>query len=243
MRARIRAGALTGLLLMSTSAHAQPAAPEDVFRTGNEHAAKGRFDEALLEYGRLERSGVSAPSLFWNWAQVASASGKKGETLWALLRARQLAPVDPSVRRETERVRLELGLDPAETSLGLVGDLALLARRNRFDVLALLCLILSLVLLALGKPRLGLSRILILAGALLALPYPLERWSDPRGVVVRKDAPLVDIPRADAVHLASLREGEVVPLLGEEGEYVKIQDASGARGFALRSDVRKIGMD
>jgi uncharacterized protein YgiM (DUF1202 family) len=61
--------------------------------------------------------------------------------------------------------------------------------------------------------------------------------------VVQKDAPLMDAARNDALALANLREGEVVPILGEEGEYVKIQDASGARGFAHRNDVRRIGVE
>ena len=62
-------------------------------------------------------------------------------------------------------------------------------------------------------------------------------------MVVRKDAPLLDVARPEGVALASLREGEVVPLLGEEGDYVRIQDASGARGFAHKGDVRKVGME
>ena len=242
MRALWCAALVTGLLLAPKPVAAQSPTPDDIFRRGNEHASKGRFEDALAEYGRLEKSGVLAPSLYWNWAQVASATGKKGETLWALLRAQELSPTDPGVLREVERVRLELGLDLAETSLGLLGDLRFLARRHRFDGLALLCAMASLALLAGRMPRRGLSRLLILAALLLALPHVVGRWSEPRGVVIQTNAPLVDIPRADAVALTKLREGEVVPLLGEEGEYVKIQDASGARGFAHKSDVRRVGM-
>ena len=87
-----------------------------------------------------------------------------------------------------------------------------------------------------------LSTALLLGLALLS-PLFGGRWREPRGVVVQKDAPLVDVPRADAVALANLREGEVVPLLGEDGDYVRIQDASGARGFAHKNDVRKIGIE
>jgi hypothetical protein len=71
-------------------------------------------------------------------------------------------------------------------------------------------------------------------------PFATGAWRERRGVVVQKEAPLVDVPRTDAVALANLREGEVVPLLGEEGDYVRIQDASGARGFAHRTDVLRI---
>ena len=107
---------------------AQPEPVSATFRRANEHAARSRWDEALLDYGRLDQQGARSPSLYWNWAQAASARGRKGEACWALLRARELAPTDPGPRRELNRVRGELGLDPSEVSLGLLGELRLVAR-------------------------------------------------------------------------------------------------------------------
>jgi hypothetical protein len=241
MRSRFGGWVLVTLLWVPF-AEAQAEAPTVVFRRGNENAAHSRWDDAILEYGRLAESGVGAPSLYWNWAQAASASGRKGEALWALMRARDLTPTDTSMIRETERLRGELGLDPSEMSLGLLGDLRMLARRFRFDGLAIAALFLSVLALLGKKPRASLSLGSLLLGLLLATPSFLGSWREPRGVVVQKDAPLVDAPRTDALALANLREGEVVPLLGEEGDYVRIQDASGARGFAHKNDVRKVGM-
>ena len=232
--------AATGL---ASLAAAQSEAPSAVFRRGNEHAARSRWDEATVEYARLAQDGVKAPSLYWNWAQAASASGRKGEALWALMRGRELAPGDASMIREVERLRGELGLDPSEVSLGFLGDLRMLARRFRFDVLTIAAFLLSLFAVMGRRPRASLSLGALRLGLLLALPFVAGSWREPRGVVVQKDAPLMDIARNDAVALANLREGEVVPLLGEEGEYVRIQDASGARGFAHKSDVRRIGIE
>jgi len=240
MRARF-AWFLLVTLLAASWAGAQSEAPDAIFRRGNENAARSRWDDAIVEYGKLAGSGVHAPSLYWNWAQAASASGRKGEALWALLRARDLTPTDASMVREAERLRSELGLDPSEVSQGVLGDLRLLARRFRLDALAILALVLSLAALLGKKPRTALSLWSLLIGVLLAAPSFLGTWREPRGVVVHKDAPLLDVARPDAVALASLREGEVVPLLGEEGDYVRIQDASGARGFAHKNDVRKVG--
>ena len=186
---------------------------------------------------------MKAPSLYWNWAQAASASGLKGEALWAFMNGRELAPGDASMIREVERLRGELGLDPSEISLGFLGDLRMLARRFHFDALAIAAFLLSMLAVMGKKSRSSLSLASLLAGLLLGAPFVAGSWREPRGVVVQKDAPLVDAARNDAVALASLREGEVVPLLGEEGEYVKIQDASGARGFAHKNDVRRIGAE
>ena len=234
---------LLAALLWAPSTKAQSETPSGVFRRGNENVSRGRFDDALLDYARLAKDGVRAPSLYWNWAQAASASGKKGEAVWALLRAQDLTPTDSSISRELERLRGELGLDPSEVSLGLLGDARITARRFRFDALAIAALLLSLLAVIGKKPRTSLSLSTFLIGLLVVLPFFAGSFREPRGVVVRKDAPLVDTPRNDAVALANLREGEVVPLLGEEGDYVRIQDASGARGFAHKNDVRAMEME
>ena len=238
---------LLALLLWIPMAEAQAQAsgeaPTAAFRRGTESAARSQWDAALGAYAELEKQGVRAPSLYWNWAQTAAAAGKKGEALWAALRARELAPADSSLSREIERLRAELGLDPSEVSLGLLGDLRVQARRFRLDLAAMVFLVISLGALFGKKPQTTLSRVALLVGLLFTLPFFGGAWREPRGVVIQKDAPLLDIARNDAVALANLREGEAVPLLAFEGDYVRIQDASGARGFAHRDDVRKIGME
>jgi hypothetical protein len=234
------------VLLLAPLVRAQstpPETPAAVFRRANENAARSQWDEALAAYAQLEKTGSRAPSLYWNWAQTAAAGGRKGEALWALIRARDLHPADSSLNREIDGLRGELGLDPSETSLGLLGDLRVSARRFRLDIVAAVMFFVSIGALIGRKPRPGISRAAFAAGALFALPFLLGVWRETRGVIIQKDAPLLDIPRNDAIALANLREGEAVPLLGDEGDYLKIQDASGARGFAHKSDVRKIGME
>ena len=232
---------LLATLLLAPSAGAQTEAPTVGFRRGNENAARGRWEDAIVEYGRLAKEGVRAPSLYWNWAQAAAANGRKGEALWALMRARELAPTDAFMIREVERLRSELGLDPSEISLGFLGDLRMAARRFRCDGLAIAAFLFSSIVLMGNRKRTTLSLGSFAIGLLLAAPFLFGPWREPRAVVAQKDAPLMDAARNDAVALANLREGEVVPLLGEEGEYVRIQDASGARGFAHQNDVRVIG--
>jgi len=235
-------GMILAVLLWATPAFAEAEAPAAVFRRANENAARSRWDDASADYGRLVANGVRAPSVYWNWAQAASARGRKGEALWALLCAQALSPTDSSIGRELERLRAELGLDPSEVSLGLVGDARVMALRLRFDWLAVAALLLSMISLFRKEPRRSLSLVSSLVGVLLISPVLAASLGERRGVVVQKDAPLVDRPSQEAVALANLREGEVVPLLGEERDYLRIQDASGARGFAHQNDVRKLGV-
>lgn len=56
MRPRL-VGPLLLAALLSTVAAAQGEAPSEVFRRGNEHAARSRWDDAIGEYARLPRKG------------------------------------------------------------------------------------------------------------------------------------------------------------------------------------------
>ena len=40
--------------------------------------------------------------------------------------------------------------------------------------------------------------------------------------------------------MGTLREGEVVPVLEASGDYLRVEDSSGARGWALAADVRRL---
>jgi len=229
------------ILLGALPVRAQVPDNAAIFRSGNEKASLSRWDEAIEAYAKLDEEGVRAPALYWNWAQAAGASGLKGEALWALLNAQEQAPRDASIKREMERLRGELGLDPSEMSLGFLGELRALARRFRFDAVAIALMIASLAAVSRRKPRVALACFLV--GLVMVSPFFAAPWREPRAVVIRKDAPLVDAPSLDAVALATLREGEVVPVLEQEGDYFRIQDASGARGFAHNRDVRRIGVN
>jgi len=232
-------GSILLMSLLPREAAAQE--PSARFRTANEKASLSKWDGAIEEYTRLAETGVLAPALYWNWSQTAAARGTKGEALWALLRAQELAPRDSSIYRDIDRIRAELGLDPSEVSLGLLGEWRALARRFRLDAVALALMLASLAAAVLRRPSVSLGCFIL--GSIVLSPFLAAPWRETRGVVIQKDAPLIDGPSTEAVALANLREGEVVPILGEEGEYVKIQDASGARGFAHKNDVRKIGVN
>ena len=65
----------------------------------------------------------------------------------------------------------------------------------------------------------------------------------PTGVVVRRGAALLDAASPVAAPLVTRREGEVVPILAESGGYLRVQDSSGARGWASREDVLPLDRD
>ena len=233
-------------LLLVLAISAAPAAPADRFREAGALARAGDHPKAVEIYAGLADAGVDSAALYWNWAQAAEARGAQGEALWALLRARELDPGDIAVAREIDRLREAANLDPAELSPDPLAAVARAARRFRLDVVACALLVLSLLAHAALKRWRGSGLLPPLAwtalafGLLLAAVPVAAGYARPTGVVVRRAAPLLDAASPTAESVGTLREGEVVPILESSAGYVRVEDSSGVRGWALRQDVRAL---
>ena len=230
------------VLALAAPVQASPS-PEERFREAGELARSGDSLRSIALYRELAASGHESASLYWNWAQVASARGATGEALWALLRARELSPGEGAIGREIERLRGMANLDAAEISPETLDGLARNARRFRLDLLALVLLALSVPAHAAARLRYGArwpARLawgaLALGVCLAAVPL-LGSLTRPTGVVVRRGAPLLDAASPSAATMGALREGEVLPFLERSAEYVRVEDSSGARGWARTEDV------
>lgn len=241
---RRRASLLLALLWAAPAlaAGAQP----DPFREANDLVRAGDYPRAIARYGQLARAGSESATLYWNWAQAAAARGAHGEALWALLRARELAPGDRAVVRDVERLREALNLDPAEIAPEPLAVAGRVARRFRLDLVAAILLTLSVVAHALARTRLrpaganGIAwgaLVLGLAAAAVPLAASLAR---PTAAVVRRGAPLLDAASPSANPAGTLREGEVVPVLDTSGDWLLVEDNAGARGWAHEADVRRL---
>ncbi len=225
-------------------ARGDPAA--DRFREANDLVRAGDYPKAVTLYQEIASSGQESASLYWNWAQAAAARGAQGEALWALLRARELDPGDRAVARDVQRLREALNLDPAEIAPEPLAAVGRFARRFRLDLVALVLLALSLA--AHGLVRLGSGRRVAgrlawsaLGLGLLAAAVPVAAsFARPTAAVVRRGAPLLDSASPTAETTGSLREGEVVPVLESTGEWVRVEDNAGARGWAHVTDARRL---
>jgi len=229
------------LLLASALAAAPPAA--DRFREANERARAGDTPKALEIYRELAQGKVERAALYWNWAQAAGARGAQGEALWALLRAREIAPGDGAVGREIERLRQAANLDPAEIAPDPLTVVARTARRFRLDLVACLLLAISVAAHAglrwrrAGAPLARMAWTALALGLAVAVVPVAGAYARPTGVVIRRGAPVLDAASPTAESIGSLREGEVVPLLGRSGDYVRVEDSSGVRGWAAAADL------
>lgn len=95
----LRPAVLAALCLAVPAALTADTAQER-FRQANEHVRAGDYPRAVSAYAALARAGEESATLYWNWAQAATAQGAHGEALWALLRARELDPADRAVVRD-----------------------------------------------------------------------------------------------------------------------------------------------
>jgi hypothetical protein len=237
----VTAGAALTLAALASAAGAQT--PAERFRAAGEQLRAGDAVKAVATYRDLAASGVASASLFWNWAQAASARGEVGEALWALLRARELDPGDRALAREIERLRESANLDAAEIAPEPLAALARASRRFRLGWVVAVLGVVSVAAHVAGRllpahrwPAPAAWATLGLAFALGAVPLA-GSFARPTGVVVRRGAPLLDSASPTAGVIGSLRQAEVVPLLEKGADYVRVEDSSGARGWAHTDDV------
>jgi hypothetical protein len=220
------------------------AAPAERFRDANEAARGGDYPKAIAGYQELASSGTESASLYWNWAQAASARGTAGEALYALLRARALDPGDRAVAREIERQRQAANLDAAEIEPEPLAALARWCRRLHLATAAIALAGLSLALHAAGRFLRWRSRTwwaAAMGAAVMVGSLPLAAsLARPTAVVVRRTAPLLESASQSAAAVGTLREGEVVPVLDDGGAFLRVEDSSGARGWAHVADVRRL---
>jgi hypothetical protein len=245
VRARSAALAAAGLSILAAGvAHAQAAgSAAERFRQAGELVRSGDALKGIDTYRELAAGGHESGSLYWNWAQAASARGELGEALWAVLRGREVEPGDRALGRELERLRESANLDPAELAPEPVAALARVGRRFHLDWLALALAVLSLA--AHGAARLWPARLwparaawAAAALAVLAACVPLAGASArSTAVVVRRGAPLLDGASPSARPIGALRQGEVVPVLERSDAYLRVEDSAGARGWAHGDDV------
>jgi SH3 domain-containing protein len=240
----LRTGVVAALALAAASAGAGPS--EDRFREANDLVRAGDYPRAVAIYGELARGGAESATLYWNWAQAASARGAHGEALWALLRARELDPGDRAVARDVDRLREALNLDRAEIAPEPLAVAGRFSRRFRLDLVALGLLALSLLVHAASRlgalPRNALrlaGAALVLALAAASVPLAASQ-ARPTAAVVRRGAPLLDAASPSADTAGTLREGEVVPVLDSSGDWLQVEDNAGARGWVHESDVRRL---
>ncbi len=77
-RQAIRRGLALAVLAIAAAGPALTAPADDRFREANDLVRSGDYPKAIALYGELAASGQESASLYWNWAQAATARGGAG---------------------------------------------------------------------------------------------------------------------------------------------------------------------
>ena len=149
--------------------------------------------------------------------------------------------------RDVERLREALNLDRAEIAPEPLAAAGRFARRFRLDLVAL-ALLAALRRRSRASPAArrrpgGGQRRAWAASSSASSPLPSRSPRPSRGPrppwcagAPRSSTP----PRPRPTPTGSLREGEVVPVLETSGDWLRVEDNAGARGWAHAADVRRL---
>jgi len=196
------------------------AAPAQLLALGDSLAASGDLDGAEAAYAAADDAGAASAALAHNRGIAALAAGRVGEAVAHLLRARRLAPDDPSVLRSLAAARTQAGVAATpESPAWRIARIA--ARPAGVGGLAALAAVAGVAAVLARRRRPG---ALALAGvAALAWGLAAAAWLDaaPRGTVLA-ETPVRSAPAAGAAALATITPGRTVRLGVAHGDWRRV---------------------
>jgi len=247
------------LLLLPAIASAQRGQTlEQLFEAGNQAAFAGDHEAAIRHYQRLVEAGVEDADLSFNLGTVYAQSGQYGRAIQHFERALRFDPGDDDAQKSLEDARDVLITRRAEAEGEAVLDEGRgfgedLVRPFHEPLLAILLLVLELLFFGFwllrrraARGKLGLTIGAVVVGTLfLAVGLGLLtkrgffRDGEP-AVVVRDRAELREGPDPRAARRGVAREGESAAILDADGDFLRVELGSGARGWLAKSDVGRI---
>ena len=227
-------------------AHAEaPLTASSTFQQANERYRSGTFAEAASGYQRLLELGQESGALYYNMGNALLKSGKKGEALWAYLKAKALLPRDADVQANVEYVQslLQPGVNTSVRPARLIRWLTLRQRCSTSELAGwsglwgwMLALLWSLSTWKpqtrrVARPIARLSG--IVAVVFLTALAVQTVWVDavPKAVVVREQVEAKFSPQATGTTHFTLPEGAIVRVLGHEFGWVQLKRADGLSGW------------
>jgi hypothetical protein len=229
---------LPGVLCAETRAEAN-------FEKANENFSRNDFEKATQLYEELTHNhGFSAPVLF-NLANSYAQQGLAGRAILNYERAAVLAPSDPDIMGNLEKVRKENGLflEPPAGIDKIFYKLTL----NQWTALIFAGLALSVMAL-LTSLKLTINRTAIVitsSTCFLLFSFGLTgtvlRYTDFNpSIVLSPEAKLLVSPFESSASVGAIMEGRRVFPIKDHGNYVYVKDSSGRKGWLLASFVESV---
>jgi hypothetical protein len=233
---------LAAILLLGVAGPARAESHGASFDEANRSYSEGHFADAVTDFETLARThGWSAP-LLYDLANAYAQEGNVGLSVLNYERAQVLAPRDPDIAANLAYVRAKAGL-PAPVQ-PWYQRFARTFSLTTWTLLAVFGFWLACVAFLAGRK--WRVRRLVRAAFFAALvgvstttaAVVLDRDLDHAVVVERKTAPVRVSPFDTAASEASLSEGEDVSIIGRHGDFVRVRDGQGRKGWARSAAVQ-----
>ena len=246
----------TLILVAGVWAATTPGSSRGSFFEGNQAYSQGRYEDAIAHYrAAAEAEGVSA-SLLFNLANAYQQQGNAGQAVLNYERALALVPGNADIQANLQRLRKDMGLYREAEPIWVRFFEALslnawtLLASGAFFAVGLLFLLRGVLpfLTKQGeaeKPfaflpfRTVISLLLVvMAVSLTGVWTQFENLN--RAVVTQPDARLLISPFESAESIAPIKEGRVVEILKDFGDFSYVREANGQTGWISKKSAQPI---
>lgn len=233
---------LAAILSLGVAGPARAGSRGASFDEANRSYSEGHYADAVTDFETLARShGWSAP-LLYDLANAYAQEGNVGLSVLNYERAQVLAPRDPDIVANLAYVRAKAGL-PAPVQ-PWYQRFARTFSMTTWTLFAVSGFWLACVAF-LARRKWRVRRLLHVAAfatligvTTVAAAIVLDRDLDHAVVVERKTAPVRVSPFDTAASEVALSEGEEVSIIGRHGDFVRVRDGQGRRGWVQSSAVQ-----
>jgi len=209
---------------------------DPVFEQANDFFSRGEFEKASELYEEITAAKGYAEPVLFNLANSYAQSGRTGKAILNYERAVVLAPSDPDIKGNLEKVRKENGLflEPPEGLDKVFSKLSL----NQWSTLVLAGLILAVaaLLISLKLQFTRIATVITSSSCLLLLAFgstgTVLRYKDFNpSIVTSPGAKLLVSPFEASASTGAIQEGRRVFPLKDHGDYSYVEDSSGRKGW------------
>lgn len=239
-------------LLLGSGSAVMALTPGELLRQAQQAYDAGKYQQAIQAWRALTEIGFVNGDLYYNMGNAYWRLGQVGEARLHFLKAVKLLPRDPQVRENLEFISEKIQpLPPA------MGPWALLAKVPFYRIAlnlgeslwfaagASLAFFTVLILFRLQRKKLWL-----VLGVFLLVPFGYGMFSlatnfwetrfDRRVVVLQPQVPLLSAPTADAKPETEIREGMVLQLLRNQGDFALVKTPEGKEAWVESKSIGEV---
>lgn len=229
---------------------------EDVFKEGNRFYNEGQFNEAIVNYETILKSGKHSADLYFNLANAHYKLNHIAPSIFYYEKALMLSPNDSDIKNNLSFAR-NMTIDAIDhiPEVGISNQIDMLAKKLSFDDWAKITVILTVLFVILvisfyftkstAKKRLSFvaaSLALISCGIVLALTYrtyDLEQNDHP-AIIFAKESIVKSEPNLRGEASFVLHEGTKVQILDSFEDWKKIRLTDGKTGWISDQDLKAL---